>query len=236
MRLPARRIAASALSAGLLLGISAPVAMAADDPARESATSQAPLANADALRDQAKDLGLIGAVVAPVADLLDAVVGADSGRLSEAQANKYADAVREAIARVDARDTAGTPEAAARPPAATPDGAAPGGTAPATLPARVGADAAPGADLTAQAVSGLQKQVDALIKASTAGNAEQVRPAADNVVTSTVNVVAASLVAGRLPAPDMAGLSSVPQRPDQNAAQRDEARQDQARQDAARRD
>ncbi|MEU4653628.1 hypothetical protein AB0G32_06745 [Streptomyces sp. NPDC023723] len=237
MRLPARRLAASALCAGLALGVSAPVAMAADgDSVRERATSQAPLPNADELRDQAKDLGLLGSVLTPVADLLDAVIKADSGRISEDQAEKYATAIREALAKAGASEAATVPGTStpARPPAASnQNGTAQNGNAPVTLPARPAADNAPAADLSAQAMTGLQKQVDALIKTSAAGKPEQIRPAADNVVTSAVNVVAASLVAGRLPAPDLAGLpqsqtgnsQARPQNQAQNQAQNQSPRQ-----------
>ncbi|GGS17891.1 hypothetical protein AB0E75_02215 [Streptomyces griseoviridis] len=207
MRLPARRIAASALCAGLVLGVTAPVAMAADGgTVRERATSQAPLPDTGELRDQAKDLGLIGSVLSPVADLIEAVIGSDGGRLSQTQADQHAQAVREALAQANASGTAAKPNAnsPARPPAATtPNGTAQGADAPTTLPAR---SDAPAADLAARATSGLQKQVDALIRASVAGDTEQVRPAADKVVTSAVNVIAATLAAGRLPAPDLAGL------------------------------
>ena len=127
--LPARRLAVPALCATLLLGVTAPAALAADaGPTRDRARSaSAPVPGADALLTQLKGLGDLGGVLKPVTDLLDAVLKADNGQLSAEQVATLGKAVQEAIDK--ARATA-----PATPPAALPvDPAAP--AVPVTPPA-----------------------------------------------------------------------------------------------------
>ncbi|MCX4700634.1 hypothetical protein [Streptomyces sp. NBC_01373] len=62
------------------------------------------------------------------------------------------------------------------------------------------------ADLVADALAGLQKAVDTLLKAVTSGDAAQVEPAVTGVLTGLVNVVSATLLSGKLPAPTLPGL------------------------------
>ncbi|MFI1482905.1 hypothetical protein [Streptomyces sp. NPDC020747] len=103
--LPARRIAAPALCATLLLGIAGPAAVAADHDSTRDARSiaaQAPVPGADALLAQVKSLGDVGGVLTPVTDLLNAVLKADNGQLPAADAAKLADAVKAAIAKASA--------------------------------------------------------------------------------------------------------------------------------------
>ncbi|NEB12983.1 hypothetical protein G3I32_29810, partial [Streptomyces coelicoflavus] len=69
-------------------------------------------------------------------------------------------------------------------------------------------------DLSAAAEAELQKQIDALVKATTSGTAEQVSPAVKDVMSGIVNVVAATLVGNGLPAADLAGLPGVPTAPE----------------------
>ncbi|WHM32913.1 hypothetical protein OH540_23860 [Streptomyces sp. BPPL-273] len=229
MRLPARRIATTALCAGLLIGISGPAVMAADGESvreRTHAASHAPLPDVAELQSQVGSLAGLGGVLTPVTDMLTAVLEAEDGRLSAADADKLSDAVKDALAKAEAADadaddadtddTATTPGTAtpAQPPAVT----APEAGDPVTLPAPVAATAA-APDLTATAYAELQKQVDALVKATTAGSAEQVSPAVENVVTGVVNVVAATLVGNGLPAADLAGLPAVPSAPEASAPQ-----------------
>ncbi|MHC8422975.1 hypothetical protein ACH121_24820 [Streptomyces sp. NB004] len=232
MRLPARRIATTALCAGLLIGISGPAVMAADGESvreRTHAASHAPLPDVAELQSQAGSLAGLGGVLTPVTDMLTAVLKAEDGRLSAADADKLSDAVKDALAKAEAADadaddadtddTATTPGTAtpAQPPAVT----APEAGDPVTLPAPVAAqdETAAAPDLTATAYAELQKQVDALVKATTAGSAEQVSPAVENVVTGVVNVVAATLVGNGLPAADLAGLPAVPSAPEATAPQ-----------------
>ncbi|MET9156616.1 hypothetical protein ABZX56_02630 [Streptomyces parvulus] len=232
MRLPARRIATTALCAGLLIGISGPAVMAADGESvreRTHAASHAPLPDVAELQSQVGSLAGLGGVLTPVTDMLTAVLKAEDGRLSAADADKLSDAVKDALAKAEAADadaddadtddTATTPGTAtpAQPPAVT----APEAGDPVTLPAPVAAqdETAAAPDLTATAYAELQKQVDALVKATTAGSAEQVSPAVENVVTGVVNVVAATLVGNGLPAADLAGLPAVPSAPETTAPQ-----------------
>ncbi|WP_431987910.1 hypothetical protein [Streptomyces parvulus] len=232
MRLPARRIATTALCAGLLIGISGPAVMAADGESvreRTHAASHAPLPDVAELQSQVGSLAGLGGVLTPVTDMLTAVLEAEDGRLSAADADKLSDAVKDALAKAEAADadaddadtddTATTPGTAtpAQPPAVT----APEAGDPVTLPAPVAAqdETAAAPDLTATAYAELQKQVDALVKATTAGSAEQVSPAVENVVTGVVNVVAATLVGNGLPAADLAGLPAVPSAPEASAPQ-----------------
>ncbi|MGA5500960.1 hypothetical protein [Streptomyces umbrinus] len=103
--LPARRIAAPALCATLLLGIAGPAAVAADHDSTRDARSiaaKAPVPGADALLAQVKSLGDVGGVLTPVTDLLNAVLKADNGQLPAADAAKLADAVKAAIAKASA--------------------------------------------------------------------------------------------------------------------------------------
>jgi hypothetical protein len=103
--LPARRIAAPALCATLLLGIAGPAAVAADHDSTRDARSiaaEAPVPGADALLAQVKSLGDVGGVLTPVTDLLNAVLKADNGQLPAADAAKLADAVKAAIAKASA--------------------------------------------------------------------------------------------------------------------------------------
>ncbi|MFE9054276.1 hypothetical protein [Streptomyces mutabilis] len=242
MRLPARRIATTALTAGLLIGLSGPAVMAADgDSVRERthAASRAPLPDAEELQSQVGSLAGLGGVLTPVTDLLNAVLKADNGRLPAEEADELAAAVKEALAEADAADAddAATAPGTTTPGTTTPGTTTPGTTTPGTstpaqppvvtapeagnpvtLPAPVTAQSGDGAqaatDLTAAAHAALQVRIDALLKATTSGTAAQVSPAVENVVTGVVNVVAATLVGGGLPAADLAGLPALPSAPE----------------------
>ncbi|WP_399885127.1 hypothetical protein ACGH7X_13815 [Streptomyces sp. BBFR51] len=231
MRLPARRIAGTALCAGLLIGLSGPAVMAADGESvreRTHAASHAPLPDADELQSQVGSLAGLGGVLTPVTDMLGAVLKADNGQLSAADADKLSTAVKDALAKADAAAAAGTDtdDAATTPgtstPAQPPAVTAPEADTPVTLPAPVtapvtaqsGDGTAAASDLSATAHAALQKQVDALVKATTSGTAEQVSPAVKDVMTGIVNVVAATLVGNGLPAADLAGLPAVPSAPE----------------------
>ncbi|MFC7893028.1 hypothetical protein [Streptomyces sp. NPDC057381] len=235
MRLPARRIATTALTAGLLIGLSGPAVMAADGESvreRTHAASHAPLPDAAELQAQVGSLAGLGGVLTPVTDLLGAVLKADNGKLAATDADQLAAAVKDALAKAEAADADADDTATTTPGTTTPGTTAPGTSTPAqppvvtapeaetpvTLPAPVVAqdsdETAAAADLTASAYADLQKQIDALVKASTSGTAEQVSPAVKDVVTGVVNVVAATLVGSGLPAADLAGLPALPAAPE----------------------
>ncbi|MFJ7772130.1 hypothetical protein ACIQ1J_27995 [Streptomyces sp. NPDC097107] len=234
MRLPARRIATTALTAGLLIGLSGPVVMAADGESvreRTHAASQAPLPDVAELLNQVGSLAGLGGVLTPVTDMLNAVLMADNGQLTAMDADKLAAAVKDALAKADAAD-ADADDAAATPGTTTPGTTTPGTSTPAqppvvtapeaetpvTLPAPVVAqgsdETAAAADLAAQSYAALQKQIDALVEATTSGTAEQVSLAVENLMTGVVNVVAATLVGSGLPAADLAGLPALPAAPE----------------------
>ncbi|WP_186777937.1 hypothetical protein [Streptomyces salinarius] len=213
MRLPARRIATSALCAGLLIGLSGPAVMAADgDSVRERthAASRAPLPDADDLQSQVGSLAGLGGVLTPVTDMLTAILKADNGQLSAADAEKLSAAVEDALAKAEAADTDADDAAVTAPEAGT--------DTPVTLPAPVTAQnedgTAAASDLSATAQAELQKRIDALVKATTSGTADQVSPAVEDVMTGIVNVVAATMVGNGLPAADLAGLPGVPTAPE----------------------
>ncbi|MFJ4279024.1 hypothetical protein [Streptomyces massasporeus] len=224
MRLPARRIATSALCAPLLLGVTGPAAVAADSasaPAHTHAVSRAPVPDADALLGQVESLGDLGGVVVPVTDLLTAVLKADGGQLPHSQAAKLSTSVQDAIDHATAND----PSPATAPGTTAPGTTAPGTTAPgttapssplpqaSTLPAPVDGRAEVPEGLAAEALTALEKATDGLVKAVTSDDAAQVTPAVNAVVAGLVNAVAATLVGSELPAPDLAGLPSLPKAP-----------------------
>ncbi|MFF7866155.1 hypothetical protein ACFZCT_06790 [Streptomyces qaidamensis] len=208
MRLPARRIATSALCATLLLGVTGPAAVAADSasaPEHTHAASRAPVPDADELLGQVGSLGDLGGVLVPVADLLTAVLKADDGQLPHSQAAKLSTSVQDAIDHATATATAPTAPGAAPQSSPLPQAS--------TLPAPVEDGAELPEDLAAEAMTALEKSTEELLKAVTSGDAAQVTPAVDAVVAGVVNAVAATLVGSRLPAPDLAGLPSLPKAP-----------------------
>ncbi|MFE7902794.1 hypothetical protein ACFU3E_35920 [Streptomyces sp. NPDC057424] len=209
MRLPARRIATSALCATLLLGATGPAAVAADSaaaPEHTRAASRAPVPDADELLGQVKGLGGLGGVLVPVTDLLTAVLEADNGQLPPSQAAKLGTSVQDAIGHA----TEAAPATTTAPGATPPNSPLPQAS---TLPTPVEDRAELPGGLAAEALTALQKSTDGLLKAVTSGDAAQVTPAVDGVVAGLVNAVAATLAGSELPAPDLAGLPSLPKAP-----------------------
>ncbi|MFK4151790.1 hypothetical protein ACI2LV_07350 [Streptomyces fungicidicus] len=101
--LPARRFALGALCAALLAGVTGPAAMAADTaPVRDRAASSA-LLLARAGTVDARQHGLT-----PVVDLVRAVLEADDGRLSTAEARRLGDAARAAVTKAADEDPVAT--------------------------------------------------------------------------------------------------------------------------------
>ncbi|MFJ3302468.1 hypothetical protein ACIPSA_05000 [Streptomyces sp. NPDC086549] len=185
--LPARRIASTALCASLLVGIAGPAAIAADSAGeRHHAASRAPVPGADDALAQLNALGDLGSVLAPVVDLLGKAL--QDGRLTPEEAQKIADAVKTAIAKI----TAAVPTA---PPTTPLSSTTRGGDAKGRAPSAK--------DLTGDALAALQKAVDGLVAAAASGDATQVLPAVTAVVTGLVNLVAATLQDDGLPAPDL---------------------------------
>ncbi|WP_318219369.1 hypothetical protein [Streptomyces sp. SCL15-6] len=101
--LPARLIAPGVLCAALLAGVTGPAARAADTaPEHHRATTSA------ALLDQVRAIDANEHGLAPVVDLLKAVLEADDGRLPAAEARKLGDAAKHALAKAADEDPAPT--------------------------------------------------------------------------------------------------------------------------------
>ncbi|MEW2388851.1 hypothetical protein AB0933_10890 [Streptomyces venezuelae] len=204
--LPVRRLATTTLCAALLLGTAGPalasVGDAPSDPARTA--SRAPAPDAKALLGQAQQLGGLGGVLTPVTELLTAVLKAPESKLSPEDAKKHVDAVKAAIdaaakAAPKAPGTGGLPSVPETPKLPT------GGAQ---------SDAkAPTMDPKADALAALQKAVDELVKAATAGDPKAVLAAAPKVLLGLVNAVVATVLGGGLPAPNLPGLPSLPKLP-----------------------
>ncbi|MGW0813926.1 hypothetical protein ACWD00_11850 [Streptomyces viridiviolaceus] len=149
--LPARRIALGALCAVLLAGITGPAAMAAD-PAREHSRATSP----DALLVQVSHLDTREGDLAPVVDLLNAVLTADNGQLPPAEARRLGEAAKKAVDEeavqkaVDEEAAQGPARGAAKAPAAT---ATPSASASVT----------PEADPTDDPLDTVQKALDELL-------------------------------------------------------------------------
>ncbi|GAA2275796.1 hypothetical protein GCM10010415_49250 [Streptomyces atrovirens] len=104
--LPARRIALGALCAALLAGLAGPAAVAADtDTAHDRAASSA------ALLAQARTADGDENALAPVVDLLKAVLEKDDGQVSSGEARKLGAAVKDVLAKAADEDPVATTEA-----------------------------------------------------------------------------------------------------------------------------
>lgn len=198
--LPVRRIATTVLCASLLLGTAGPVVAAESDSPHGSAQDapRAPDPDTAALLSQVETLSDAGGVLTPVTDLLTAVLKAEQGRLPAEEAEKLAGPAKDAITKA----SAGLPDA-------LPD------------------DDTPAAgDPKADALDAVLASVDALLQVVTVGGGtagsgvgSDVGSSAESgavpgVLTGLVNLLAATLVGGGLPAPDLAGLPSLPTAPD----------------------
>ncbi|MFH8794005.1 hypothetical protein [Streptomyces sp. NPDC017941] len=219
--LPVRRIATPFLCTVLLLGTAGPVhAVSLDDPARDPAQSvpRAPLPGAEALLAQTKQLADLASVLKPVTDLLDAVLKAPDGKLPAADLNKHVEAIKKALEAVEAPAPKGTglTDSEAQAPEGT---EAPGTEAQAPEGTQVPDTKAPPLDakapldIKADAVTALRKAIDDLVKAVNEGDPKAISRAAPAVVTGLVNLVAATLIGGKLPAPNLPGLPPMPKPP-----------------------
>ncbi|MEV8341076.1 hypothetical protein [Streptomyces niveus] len=199
------RAAAAAVCAALVLGTAgtAVATTAHQPPAGVGAdVADAPVADVEALRQQTQTLGALSGAITPVTALLDAVLKAENGQLPAADVQKHQAAIKKGLEAVR--------NAAQANPAKPADNAA--HTNPVNA---VGADhkAPAAADLTAAAVASVQKSTDALLKASATKDAKAVATQSEAVVTSLVNLTAATVVNGALPAPNLPGLPELPKLP-----------------------
>jgi hypothetical protein len=216
MRAPsARRLASAAVTATLLIGITAPAAVAADAESKSERieeAAKAPLPGVDGLLAQVQTLGSLGSVLAPVTDVLNAVLKADDGQVSPEQATQLLDTVKAAIAKVTAAapapvplptDPPATTTPAIPPVTTTPTDALPLPVPALPLPADKSADdaKAPSAEAVGDALAALQTAVGDLLAAATSGDPTTVVPAATKVVSSLLNAIVALLLGGGLPLP-----------------------------------
>ncbi|AWW39511.1 hypothetical protein [Streptomyces cadmiisoli] len=211
--LPARRLASGALCAALLVGITGPAAAAADSADERSRTTSAdaPLPGADALRTQIGRLRALGVELAPVTDLLNAALGADGTRMSDAEAKRLGRAAKDALA-----------EAAAKAPAIplTPPASVLGtGVLLVPLPAPAAtepeAEAALRADLVGDLLDALGKAVDGLLAAVTAGDVDAALVSLDDLLKE-LKALLDALLGGLTPAqtlPSPAPAASEPPAP-----------------------
>lgn len=107
--LPARRLALGALCAALLVGVTGPAAMAADSVHEGSrvaspGTPRTPLAQLEEIEARTHDGDL-----APVADLVKAVLGSGSRSLPAAEVRRLGEAAKKALAEAAAEPAETTP-------------------------------------------------------------------------------------------------------------------------------
>ncbi|WP_406126642.1 hypothetical protein OHQ89_32915 [Streptomyces canus] len=208
--LPARCIASCALCAALLVAVAGPTAAASRGPV--------PVPHADALRPRVEALAELGGVLTPVTDLLNTVLKADNGQISVEQAAELGDAVKDATAKITEEASAA---AVTLPATGTTTPSTTTGTTTTPIPSLLltliqnGDDAgersvkAP-ADLLDDALDALEKAIDDLLTAVTSGEATEVESTLPAVISGLVDTVAATMLDTELPAPDLAGLSSLP--------------------------
>ncbi|MET9457230.1 hypothetical protein ABZY05_19385 [Streptomyces canus] len=208
--LPARCIASCALCAALLVAVAGPTAAASRGPV--------PVPHADALRPQVEALAELGGVLTPVTDLLNTVLKADNGQISAEQAAELGDAVKDAAAKITEETSAAAVTLPATGTTTTPSTTTGSTTTPTpslllTLIQNgdIGARSAKApADLLDDAIDALEKAIDDLLTAVTSGEATQVESTLPAVISGLVDAVAATMLDTELPAPDLAGLSSLP--------------------------
>lgn len=222
--LSARRLASAAVTATLMIGITAPAAVAVDNESKRERieeAAKAPLPGVDGLLAQTKTLGDLGGLLAPVTEVLNTVLKADDGQISPEQATQLLDALKAAIAKILAvapvpvplpTDPPATTTPTTPPATTTPDAPLP---LPVPLPAlplpadKSGDDSkapaadskAPSADAVSDALTALQTAVSDLLAAATSGDPTAVVPAATKVVSALLNAILALLLGGGLPLP-----------------------------------
>ncbi len=195
------RLATTVVCTTLLVGVLGPVTATALSTTHPVQSTQARAPEpADAVAAQVQSLQDMGGVATPVTDLLELVLGAKDGPLPlediEAQAAKVKEAIDAALP-VDV-------------PAPITSSAAPTETATTAPESSAPADGKARADLQDDALKALQSAVDALVAAAKAGDAVKATAQVPVVVTSLVNVLAATLLGGGLPAPNLPGLPQLP--------------------------
>ncbi|MFI1420290.1 hypothetical protein ACH4VX_20360 [Streptomyces sp. NPDC020731] len=151
--LPVRRIALGALCAALLAGLTGPAAMAADTaPERDRATSPA------ALLAQVRAVDTDEPGLAPVVDLLKAVLETDDGSLPSGRAGKLGDAAKDALAQAADEDPVVMTEATTTETTTTEPSSSPSVTTTDDTQPTVSGD-----DLTSEEMAALREALDSLL-------------------------------------------------------------------------
>ncbi|MFI6083843.1 hypothetical protein ACIBBB_23170 [Streptomyces sp. NPDC051217] len=203
------RAAAAAVCGVLVLGAAGTAAAVTvqETPVGVGAeANRAPIADAEALKQQTRTLSSLSGAIKPVTDLLDSVIAADNGQISAADVQKHQKAIKKALDAVKNAAQA----APAKPAGNT------GSMGDMDAVNAVGADdkAQAAADLTAEAVACVQRATDALLKATVTKDANAVATQSKAVVTSLVNLTTALVMNGSLPAPNLPGLPEMPKLPE----------------------
>lgn len=161
-------------------GVTAGTAFAADEP-RSQFGQQAPLPKAQKLQQQARALGETADALKPVAEVIQAVLNAPEGRLSESEADHYAKAVHEALAPLVQQSRQqdqyqSTQDQVYRDVQVT--------------------------EQTAMAAVALGEQVDELLRAAEAGNQRAIAREAERALQAAVDLMAEASADNRLPNAD----------------------------------
>lgn len=170
-------------------GVTAGTAFAADEP-RSQFGQQAPLPKAQKLQQQARALGETADALKPVAEVIQAVLNAPEGRLSESEADHYAKAVHEALAPL-VQQSRQQDQYQAGQDQFTQD--------------QVYRDVRV-TEQTALAAVALGEQVDELLRAAEAGNQRAIAREAERVLQAAVDLMAEASADNRLPNADMADV------------------------------
>ncbi|MFI6691711.1 hypothetical protein ACIBLA_08100 [Streptomyces sp. NPDC050433] len=217
------RAAAAVVCAALVLGTggTAVATTVHETPAGIGAdAARAPIAD-ETLKQQIRTLTSLSDALAPVTELLTAVQAADNGQISAADAQKHRAAINKALDAVQ-KTIQAKPANPANPakPANPANPAKPEGTAGNANPVNaVGADnqaqaqTQAAADMTAEAVVSVRKATNALLKATGTKDTNAVATQSKAVVTSLVNLAAALVMNGSLPAPNLPGMPELPKQP-----------------------
>ncbi|MGW7517631.1 hypothetical protein ACWGJ2_18770 [Streptomyces sp. NPDC054796] len=168
---------AAALTGSLALG--AGTAAAFDHGPRHEGAPPAP-GSSSALIPQVEALKNIGGLLTPVSNLVDGVLQAKNGKLPQNEAKEHSAEVGKAISTL--KKAAAAKQATGSHRAQAPS------------------------DMTLKAAEDLRTRVDALLKASAAGDRQRTSGAVKATLTGAVNVMAGGLSDGRLPAADLKGL------------------------------
>ncbi|MEU3687363.1 hypothetical protein [Streptomyces narbonensis] len=240
--LATRRITALAISAALTLGAAGTAAAGEHHPSSAAdRAARAPLPEAAALLTQAEALGDLGSVTTPVTELVTAALKADAGQLPAADADALKTKIAAAVEQAKETAPAPLPDTPApdlpapdlpapdlpapdlpAPDLPAPDLPAPDLPAPdlpvkppVSLPVTAGAKAAAAApaDVVDDALATVEKAVAGLLAAVTSGDAGGVVPQVTATLTSLVNLAVATVLGSGLPAPDLAGLPTLPALP-----------------------